>query len=495
MSPSTLFSLWQNLCEKILEPFPAAALVSLDGELLVSRYQSLADVGTLPVAAITCHQYFQIRPGDVILINDPYSGGSLLSSINLVTAVSFDSGSGKQPTAEALLVARIPFKPRVVIAKSVDGEGVRIPPTPLVQNGELNTAVLNAIAGHPMAPAGIAQGLERGLAQLLLATQEFGRMKAITGANLSKKAVKDWLSLSQKRFGDVLHDLSEGNARGEIALGGRSRIVLSVEVKDRHVSFNFTGSGTPERYALSDSATMGACVGALIAALDVDVPINAGVMRSVDVVAPLGSVVHARYPAPVFLGLTDGTALVAGLVLKLLGQIDRDLVMAQGGLGQCAVEIDFGQGKYFYDDLEPGSAAMKDRRGADALDIWRRTHLQRSIETIERMYPMRIRSVALRSDSGGSGQWVGGDGQTKVFEILAPAKLKWVLSRGLIKPEGVRGGKAAIGPEIILQRANQERQELSDQGEIELHAGDQIILHSAGGGGYGEAAQKSSESL
>lgn len=482
MKRPVIYGTWQVLLERILEPFPAAALVSLDGDLLVSRYQGLADIGTLPVAALTCHQYFRIRPGDVVIINDPYSGGSVLSSVNLVTAVS---GEGDSP--EALLVVRIPFKPRVVIGNSVEAEGIRIPPTPLVQDNQVNQAIWSAICSHPLAPPGIAVGLEAGLKRLHQATGEIKRLRALSGVSLTKKHVKDWMSLAQSQFSELLHDLSEGTARGEVALGAKSRIALSIEIKGHRVSFNFTGSGAPERYALSDSATLGACIGALIAALNVSVPINSGVVHSVDVVAPLGSVVHAKYPAPVFLGFTDGTAIVAGLVLRLLGQIDKKLVMAQSGLGACAFEIDFGGGRYFYDDVEPGSAATKDRRGVDSLDLWRRSHLQRSIESIERLYPLKVSSIAVRSQSGGSGQLVGGDGQTKVFEMLAKGTLRWSLSRGLLKPEGAMGGKAAIGPEMAIQRVGSTREILADQGELKLNPGDQIVVQSGGGGGMGEA--------
>ncbi len=482
-----LFALWQSIIERIIEPFPSAALVTTDGELLVSRYQSLADIGTLPVAALTCHQYFQVKPDDVIIINDPYSGGSLLSSVNLVTGVHFDTTTSVRSSSEALLVVRIPFKPRVNSATNLENEGVRIPPTPLVHQGVLANQVLDAICGHPLAPADLKIGLSRALDWLRAASAEMGRLKALTGSSLTKKLSKEWLTLAQNQFQHLLGDLSEGSARGEIQISQKSKLALAIEIKDHRVAFNFTGSGPPDRYALSDAATMGSCVGALAAALNAEVPLNSGILRAVDVIAPLGSLVHARYPSPVFLGFTDGTALVASLVLRLLGQIDRKLQCAQSGLGACAFEIDFGNGKYFYDDMEPGAAATKDRRGADALDIWRRTHLQRSVEFIERIYPMRVRSMAFRAQSGGSGQLGGGDGQTKVFEVLAPATLRWNITRGIHKPEGANGGKAAIGPEIQWQKLGSEKQELGDSGEVNLEAGDQVIIHSSGGGGFGES--------
>ncbi len=487
MNQLSRFLILESLVERAIQNYPAAALVSLDGDVLVLRYQALADIGTLPVAALTCHQYFQVKPDDVIIINDPYSGGSLLSSINLVTGVQFDSSSSRANSSDALLVVRIPFKPRVSLASSVEAEGVRIPPTPLVHNGQMNQEVLEAICSHPLAPVELRQGIAKGIEQIRESQSQLQRVKAFTGLQLTKKAIKEWLQVAQDRFQDQVGHLAEGRSKFEIAISPKSKVALEIEIKNHRVAFNFTGSGAPERYALSDSATLGACVGALLAAMNVDVPINSGVYRALEVIAPLGSIVHARYPAPVFLGFTDGTALIAGMVLKILGQIDKKLQMGQAGLSICALELAFEDGRYFFDDMEPGGPATRERRGSDALDLWRRTHLQRSIESIERLYPIRVRSVAIRSESGGSGMMGGGDGQTKVLEVLKSAQLRWAVTRGVLKPEGAAGGKSAIGPEILVRRQGGEPEILSDFGSLDLIAGDQVILQSAGGGGYGEA--------
>lgn len=482
-----MFHIWQTLIEKTLETFPAAALVTPDGELLVSRYQSLADIGTLPSAALTCHQYFQLGLRDVVIINDPYSGGSLLSSVNLVTAVHFDGTAPIGTAPEALLVVRIPFKPRVALVPTVEKEGVRIPPTPIVSKGILNEELLDAICAHPMAPMHFKVGIERGLGLLKSAVGEIGRLRSLTGQTLNRRWAKDWLQAAQVRFQEQIQDLSQGNAKTELQISLKSKLALAIEIKDKHISFNFTGSGMPDQYALSDAATLGACVGALVAALNKPIPMNAGVLRSVDVIAPIGSIVHARYPAPVFMGFTDGTTLVATLVLKLLGQIDKKMSMAQSGVGQCSFEIDFGNGLYYYDDLEPGTAGSERGKGRDALDIWRRSHLHRSIEVGEKLYPMSVHSTALRLESGGSGNHPGGNGQTKIIEVRQPAKLKWVLNKGLIRPEGSAGGRAAAVAEIFVQKVNQDKNELGDHGELNLAPGDRVIVHSAGGGGFGPA--------
>jgi len=484
MSVNNPFNQLQYCFNGSLRRFHAATIVTVDGEVLALRYQTLSDIGTLPVAALTCNQFFQPKVGDVIVMNDPYSGGSLLSSVNLVTAINFSQNSvGAAP--DALLCIRVPFKPRVTLAESVEKEGVRIPPTPLVSQGEVNTELMNSICSHPLAPHAFAAGLTQGMEMLNEGVQELARLKNLMGGPITKKLLKDFLAAAQKQFQKILGEMAVGDAKGEIYLSENSRLNLVVSVHKQRVAFNFTGSGAPDRFALSDSATLGACLGALIAALSDSYPINAGLFRCIDVIAPLGSVVHCRYPAPVGLGMTDGTQWVANLVVRLLGQIDRKFQVPQSGVSLCAFELDFGNGLYFYDDLEPGTAAASDRPGYAGLDLWRRSHLMRSVELIEKMYPLRVKSCAVRSQSGGSGQLPGGDGVTKVIELIAPATLRWCLSRGILKPEGLAGGKAAVGPELYLQRKGSTKEELGDQGQLTLQAGDQFIVHSSGGGGFG----------
>lgn len=456
--------------------FPAAALVGADGDLLALHYQSLADIGTLPAAAQTCRQYFQLSPGEVVLMNDPYSGGSILSSVNLIMAAD-----------ECLLVVRVPFRPHVPLAKSVDQEGVRIPPTPLVVKGQLNQDFLSAVAGHPMAPKNFVPVVTQTVQKMSEWRKRFATIVQISESPWTRKWQREWMDLAEQQAEAHISELSEGDGRWETQFGGASRLVMQLQIQGQRVSFNFTGSGAPDQLALSDAATQGACVGALASTLPHALPITSGLLRRVDVIAPLGSNVHAKYPAPVYLGFTEGTSIIANGVIKLLGQIDRKLQCGLSGIGRSAVELNFSDGQFYFEDVDPGLAARPNKKGTPALDPFLRTHLHRSIEASEKLFPLRFISVAIRSDSGGSGQWKGGDGMSKVIEVLKPATLRWSQAPHTVRPEGAMGGKSALPSEIQVQ-TSEGVLELEGRGEMKLDSGSQVILKSGGGGGVGAPA-------
>ncbi|MBX7231615.1 MAG: hydantoinase B/oxoprolinase family protein [Bdellovibrionales bacterium] len=492
MSPSPFF---QFMVEKNLKKFPAAALISTEGELLFSHIQTIVDVGTLPSAALTCHKYFQLKPNDVVLLNDPYSGAGPLSSVHLVAGVQFDSQS-KNSLSEALFVVRLPFKPLVKLFTSVEQEGLRIPPTPLVTKGNLNLDLLKVISSQPGAPKHFYdvvlenfEKLKQTLFKLSQLKHWIGSLGPVNNLTFSKKYIRDSISSTQHHFQLILNDLPESQARTEIALSEKSRIVLSMSLKNGRVAFDFAGSSAPDFLALSDAATLGVCAGTLVAALrplvTFDIPLNAGVLRCLEIIAPLGSLVHARYPASVSIGFTDGVNIIANMILKLLGEMDKRIRVAQCGRSQCSIGLQFENDLYFYDQLDPGMGARENRPGQDTLNLWQRSQLHRSVESIEKIFPLRIESVGLRSKSAGEGKYEGGSGQTKEYTVLAPALLSWVSLDESYNADGVEGGRSATSSEILLKRSNSTLQKLAIMGETLLQSGDQILIHSAGGGGYG----------
>lgn len=469
-------------CEEIhtvllqeLSEFPAAAVLSSEGQSLLSRPIHPIDLGTLSAAAATTFKYFQVKPGEVVLMNDPYSGGSILSTMTLITGLQ----------NSLLLATRLPFKPKVHLAPSINGEGLRIPPTPILQNGELNRDLLKAISQHPECPAHFSDSLEAATQKALLAAERISRRLQLITQEQPKKWLKDYFACSRRGALKFLEELTVGEARDEITLDDGSRLHLRIEVNESGVLCDFTGSTSSTRYHLTDSATVGICVAAIYAFLDAAVPYNYGVFEPIHVVAPAGSIVNAKFPAPVFLGFTDGSEIVASLILKVLNKIDRSRQVAQSGVSQCAFHLEFNQNLYFYDFLTPGAGATIGKLGANAAEMWKRPRLKPSVEEVERRYPILVRSSSIRHKSGGSGVHMGGDGVTKVIECLAPAKLQWVMAECLKKPEGLAGGKAASHPEIQIVKADGEQVKLPAFGSVQLNAGEQVVVHSAGGGGYG----------
>lgn len=480
-------ALLDQIFQNCLRHFNNAALVDGDGQALFIKYQSLTDIGTYPAATSICNQYVKLRDGEIMILNDPYSGGSILTTMTLVMAIDIPFGPRKIDVSQIFLATRVAFKPKTINSESVEQEGIRIPPTPIYQNGELNQQFLQIISEHPQCPQHFAEYMQKTVQDLHLASKRLKNDLEISGIKLSKKQISEFHNTSEERSRNEISEITIGEAFTEVPLGvANEKLCLKIEVREEKILFDFTKTTSSKNLHLTDSAVIGACAGALFATLPLNLTINAGSLRCLEVVTPKGSMVNAKYPEPVFLGLTDGVALVASTVIQLLGRIDPRRKMAQSGFSQCAIEIDFSKQSHFFDFIESGVAASEDRNGISGFDLWKRSHLSPSIEAIEERLPLRILSTGYRQNSGGSGHREGGEGITRIIEILEDGTLSWAISPPKTKPEGAMGGKAANPAEIYIQEKGSSKEKLDLRGSRPLKAFDHIILNSAGGGGFGE---------
>ncbi|MEQ1878873.1 MAG: hydantoinase B/oxoprolinase family protein, partial [Bdellovibrionia bacterium] len=339
---------------------------------------------------------------------------------------------------------------------------------------------------HPQAPQSL---FDRTILAIEAVTQ---LAKFLTDAfqiydlNFSKSLVTNYLNESHKMMKHALVDFPLGDARAQIVMKDESRIRVHVEMTGEKVLMDFTGTSTSRKMNLTDSAAFGACFGALVSLFDQGLPINAGSFQILEVRSPTGSLLNAKYPSPTFLGMTDGVALTANLVLGALGQVIPKKLMAPTYPGQCALDLEFDGGLHFFDTVAPGVGASTTARGEDGMHFWIRSPLQASIEEIEKRFPMRIGTVAIRQGSGGKGQHKGGDGLMKTFELTAAAQVRWALGPA-IKMEGSEGGAGGAEPEIIFVFADGGKEKGESYGHRRLEAGDTIMIHSAGGASHGHS--------
>jgi N-methylhydantoinase B/oxoprolinase/acetone carboxylase alpha subunit len=184
--------------------------------------------------------------------------------------------------------------------------------------------------------------------------------------------------------------------------------------------------------------------------------------------------------------MTDGVSLTANIVLKALGDVIPKKMMASTYPGQCSLDLEFDGGLHFFDTVAPGIGASPDARGEDGMHFWIRSPLQASVEEIEKRFPMRIGTVAIRHGSGGKGQHRGGDGLMKTFELTSPAQVRWALGPP-IKLDGIDGGAGGAEPEIHFVLADGRKEKGECYGHRRLEAGDIIMIHSAGGSSHGHS--------
>ncbi len=470
----------------LFECYDRLALLTTDNEVLFMKYATLADIGTLPQCAEVSHKYLQIQDGDIVLTNDPYSGGTILSSPTLVMGVGTRNVKGNVP-AEFLVVFRLTLTPKVAPAKTIDDEGLRIPPSPLYARGVANQAILDALKAHPMTPGNLLPLIEKWAKRLLETRERFKREYNSSDLNLTKGQIKNYLQDTEHEFSKRIDEFREGTGAIELQISPTEAIKLRAEHRESHWLFDFAGTTPGATLFMTDSATMGAAVGTVLGIMNLDAPINTGLLNRFEIKAPRGSMVNAAFPRPLYLGHTDGLNLIANAVALALGQIDTRLAWASSGPSYCSYELRFQDGRSFFDSLPVGGGASKKSKGSDGVYIWRRLPVNDSIEVCESEYPLQIVSAGFRASSGGAGLHIGGRGVAKTVRLIEAAELAWQFVSPIHKPEGVNGGKSALGPEMIVHFADGREQTLAHSGRIQLARGDQFTVLGPGGGGFGPA--------
>lgn len=468
MIPGLQQDLFEHFFKTCLSPWDSAALMSSSGELLSLRYENLSDVGTLPRAGKIVQQYLKVAPGDLVILNDPFSGGNLLSNMTLVY--------GMESTCTGLvLIVRTGFRAKLHLGEKLDEEGLRIPPTPLAQKGQWLDPLLQALISHPQAPTGLEQRLRKLFQQMQKLSQHLSP-PPLTWA--------DHLRTSQKSFVQFLAEIPNGEAKAEHRLESGEIIRLRMEVQSSAVLFDFSGTSPSKKLGLSDAAVHGACLAALLAYFRQDLSINESLFSSIQVISPLGSMLNSKYPTATFRGMTEGVHRVAHTVWLALSKLASQIQMATTSPAPTWVGFEFEHGQQFFDSLPSGVGAHSKSQGSAAMHLWVRSPIVNSIEQIEARFPLRILEAGPRLGSGGAGGQKGGDGLIKTYQLLAPAKLKWTQSTSSIL--GERGGEPGLNSKIVITQKEKSENLLSESGEINLLTGAQIQVCTGGGGGYGK---------
>jgi N-methylhydantoinase B/oxoprolinase/acetone carboxylase alpha subunit len=283
-------------------------------------------------------------------------------------------------------------------------------------------------------------------------------------------------------FADVLDPAAPG------AAGRPVRIAATVTRDADGLAVDFTGTDPQQLGNVNavEAVTVSAVVYAVRAALAPDVPANGGSLRPLRVHAPAGTVVAARPPAAVAAGNVEVSQRVADVCLGALAQAVPRRVAA-AGQGTMNNVILGGDGWVYYETLAGGQGARPDRAGMSGVHTAMTNTKNTPVEALERAYPLRVRRLRLRRDSGGAGRYRGGDGIERDLEVLVPATLSLITERRDSRPWGLAGGgPGAPGENWLLPAGDTARAErLPDKCTRPLRPGDVVRILTPGGGGWG----------
>jgi len=494
--------------------FSCACFLS-DGRMVAQAAHIPVHLGAMPASVRAALRTFGVwAPGDLVVLNDPFLGGTHLPDITMVSPVFvggeltfFVASRAHHADVGGMSPGSMP------LANEIYQEGLIIPPVKLKEGGHTNQAVLDIIlrnvrtaderrgdlaaqmAAHQVGERRLQEIVERyGLEEALYyARGLLAYAERLTRAAIAR--IPDGVYAFSDELDDEGDRISPGSEVGLVASpphgGRRPQIRVTVTVQGEGMTADFSGSSPAldgplnAVRAITESATwyVVRCIAGP------GVPVNDGAFRPVRVLVPKGSLLDAEPPHAVAGGNVETSQRVVDVVLGALAQALPDQIPAasQGTMNNLTVGgYDAGRGAPFayYETVGGGAGAGPGGDGLSGVHVHMTNTLNTPVEALEFAYPFRVRRYALRRGSGGRGQHRGGEGLIREIEFLVPCRMTILSERRQTAPYGLHGGEPGKTGRNLLIREGREW-ELPGQAELEVQPGDVLSLRTPGGGGWG----------
>jgi N-methylhydantoinase B len=484
----------------------SCAVFDAGGNVIAMGDHMPVHLGSMPMSVRAAIDQLKLGEGDMAMLNDPYAGGTHLPDITLVLPV-FNDGS---PLPIFYVATRAHhadvggFYPGSMgTCREIYQEGLRIPPVRIMRGGEINRDVLDLLLSNVRTPVeregdltaqiGACKVGEARLQELLFkyGIREINQLAAEL-LDYSEQLVKFELGrmpVGQFNASDFLDD--DGDAELPIEI----KVAITLDPKAQRARVDFSGSSAQVDSSINAvyAITYSAVYYVFRCLLPEEAPATAGIMRPIAVIAPEGTIVNARLPAPVAGGNVETSQRIVDVVLKALAQAipDRIPAASSGTMNNLTIGgIDPRTGKPFayYETVAGGMGARPVADGLHGVHTHMTNSLNTPVEALEYAYPLRVTRYRYRPRSGGNGKFLGGDGLVREIELLANAQVTLLADRRKFSPYGLAGGSPGALGRTTLVTKDGER-ELPGKCSIRAQKGDVIRIESPGGGGWGQLSK------
>jgi N-methylhydantoinase B len=497
----------------------SCALFDGAGQVVAMGDHMPVHLGAMPMSVqAAIEQYPDLGPGDVVVLNDPFQGGTHLPDITLVAPV-FVTAKGVRARGRSGVRAsrgrRIAFLSvrahhadvggiaagSMPLAREIYQEGLRLPPVLLLQNGERNPDVWRIIAANVRTPGEREGDLGAQVGSIARGEQRLLEMVRTRGEAEVRTAMSALIAYGDRLVRAGLELIPDGEYEAEDALeddgfgNGPLPICARLHVRGDELTVDFAGTagqtvgGVNAVAAITTSAVRYVVRCIIEAKLGQSLPAGGGEMKSVHIVLPERSIVNAAPPASVAAGNVETSQRITDVLLRAFTQALPDLMpaLSQGTMNNLTVGgIDPRTNEPFayYETMGGGMGASPQRPGLSGVHVHMSNSLNTPIEALEHAYPLRIARYEIRRNSGGAGKHSGGNGLRRDVLLLADGDVSLLSEHRIDGPAGAAGGGAGAAGQNSLLRAGHE-ENLPAKATFRARAGDVLSIRSPGGGGWG----------
>lgn len=475
----------------------STAIFDVTGGLCAQAAHIPVHLGSMAYAMIDLVQVVQWQKDDMLIVNDPFKGGTHLPDVTLIAPVFIDKqcqGFVVNRAHHADIGASTPGS--MPISRSLHEEGIVIAPSLLIKAGIRDDAlfdkIISATNNAELSAADFSAQIsanQRGVQQLLQLISQKGvadyrsSLLALNayGERLARYSLAN-IPDGCYRFSDVMDDDGMGN--------NDLKISLSMTVKNEQVVLDFSGTTAQVEGNINCPLSVAAAAVYYVfrCLMPSYTPACAGSFKGVSIKAPLGSLVNALYPAAVAAGNVETSSRIVDVVLGALAQAIPEKIPAasQGTMNNLAMgSRGEGDDWDYYETIGGGMGACAITNGLSAVQTHMTNTLNTPIEVLEMNYPLRVWRYQIRRGSGGQGQYQGGDGLIREYEFLAPTQVTLLTERRQHAPWGLQGGEDGLCGINTLNGNT-----LPPKVNCTVNKADRLVIETPGGGGYGRSSKE-----
>ena len=489
----------------------STAVFDARGRLVAQANRSPAHLGSMPHAVehmLGTYPMGSLRPGDVVVMNDPHLGAGHLPDVFALSPVQLDGvpiGFVCATVHVTDIGGTMPGSQGVVGVHDMVQEGLRLLPTLLYREGRQNDEVFRIIEANVRVPDLVLGDLRAQRSALHVGARKLEELARHYGRGTVDAAAGEFLDRSEAAVREALAEIPDGTYRfadllDDVGPGTEPvRMEVAVTVDGDELEFDFAGTDSQTSSAINSTLTYtrSYCYWVTKAITTRDtIPQNEGQLRPVRVVAPEGSFFNPRPPAAVG-GRACLNQRIVELIFGALAKAVPERVCAASGQWVNPIfggaQPDTGERFVLYDYVLGGVGARQAKDGVDAMSpVFSVENVP--IEIQEAQYPVMIERFEMMCDSGGAGRTRGGVSLRKDVRILADGtELSNLTDRQRFAPYGLDGGEPGRLGETLLNPGRPEERRLESKGAYVLREGDLVSFRCSGSGGFGPPSERDPE--
>ncbi|GMT43188.1 MAG: N-methylhydantoinase B [bacterium] len=479
----------------------SCAVFDKNGDIIAQAAHIPVHLGSMPLSVKEAIKNFEFEKGDMVVLNDPFKGGTHLPDITIVAPifaegvrepVFFAGNRAHHSDVGGMSAGSMP------LSTNIFQEGIIIPPLKLMEKGKLDKKLMNFFLNNVRTPYEREGDFSAQIMANITGIKRTEELIEKYGLDMVNFYSKSLIEYSEKIMSKTIENIPDGKYEFEDYLDddgtGREDIKINVSITIKGSKAVIDFSKSDDRVEGSVNAVYAITLSCVLyvfrSLVKENIPTNAGCLRPIELITQKGSVVDASFPAAVAGGNVETSQRIVDVILGALSKALPDIIPAasQGTMNNIAIGgIDKKTGNPFtyYETLAGGMGASSGGNGESAVHSHMTNTLNTPIEALEYSYPFIIREYSIRKASGGKGKFCGGNGLTRELQLTSDAEVTVLSERRKGAPYGLKGGdNGGKGKNIIIM--NGKTFKMPSKFNTKLHEGDILRIETPGGGGYGK---------